>query len=122
MKGFKFKCRGIPWEVKPLPIAKILELADHNLDKAPDFAGLTCYQTQVVYIVTDHESSVEFKRSTLFHELVHVFLAVTNTPEGLNEELVCNLVGDGLVELFQQWHKFPLWVKGAIKHDLIANK
>ena len=120
MKGFKFKVQGIPWEVCPLPMAKILELADTQLDnKTPDFAGLTCYQTQKVYIVTDHESSIEFKRSTLFHELVHVFLA---PAANLEEELVCNLVGNSLVEFFQQWHQFPLWVKGAIKHDLISTK
>jgi len=120
MKGFKFKVSGIPWEVCPLPMIKILELADHLDAKTPDFSGLTCYQTQKVYIVTDHESSIEFKRSVLFHELVHVFLSPANSA--LEEELVCNLVGNSLVELFAQWHKFPLWVTGAIKHGVVTTK
>lgn len=108
MQGFKFRLRGLTWTVELKP-----ELEGGAL-------GLCRYEPCVLQIKST--LSPDQIRATFWHEFGHACFApnrgsrVDTNLDAIDEELACNLLGDGMVELLQQHKKFPLWltIKGGI--------
>ena len=98
-KGFTFRVRGHTWTVAFL-----------GKDKMPDDWGLTVFETQQIGIRDDlnHELVIQ----TFWHELTHVALCVLDLEKSVNEEDICDIIGELMLEILPQ---VPKWTKGILR-------
>lgn len=86
----KFKMNEIKYEIKEVESNVMFEVSEQERPKGADRLGQHCPIEQTIYL--NKKLSIEQKRRTLYHELMHCYIWSYMTDlETLNEEDVCNI-------------------------------
>jgi len=93
-KPFSFGFSNRVWQVKYVK----------EIDGEPDTLGLTETGPAVITLRKDLDGRMLI--STLYHELSHVILSVCEDSIPNAEELICNLMAEGLTTIIPQLPKF----------------
>ena len=101
--NMKFKMNNRSWEIVELSQEEICER--NNKEFKPEdgrYFGICSYVEQVIYL--DKELCTEQKRQTLFHELMHCYIACYCSFEDMqpyHEDVLCN-IHDIVKEYFRE--------------------
>lgn len=91
----KFKMNNRTWEIVELSQEEIRQhMIDYKYDGAPEegkYYGLTYCDEQKIYL--DKDLNKEQKKQTLYHELMHCYIAsyLTLTLGNISEEILCDI-------------------------------
>lgn len=103
----KFKMNNRTWEIIEETQEKIKKI-DKETDEKITIFGLTCYDTQKIYLWKD--LCLEAKIQTLKHELAHCYIGsyCSFSSLNLNEEVVCNIFSnshDIITKIIKKYEK-----------------
>lgn len=108
MNKFTFQLRGHTWTVTRAKGSSVDNVYREHHKSEGGAHGLTVFEDAQIYVADDLSPGKTV--AVLWHEITHAILEICN--ETLDEEVVCNLVGDGMLEIVPQMKSWPTWAKG----------
>lgn len=101
MKDFTVHIRGLVWNVRFVSS----DIIKQSMNGQDSF-GYSHYSALTIFL--DEAAEGDVLKSTFWHEICHAIVAPIigskfyEKHQAIDEELMCNLIGDGLTEILKQ--------------------